>query len=318
MRAVFPIVAALLASLAIYLVGFTFIVAKPLTVGFIRDAFELKDGYARSLAGTRVLVVAGSNGLFSHRCAAMEPILGRPCVNASITAELGLGYMLEFARRMAAPGDIIVMPLEHTLYDNTQDDIERGLLHPYRVSYDRATLGNLPPLQIVQALFQFDLRYLAGALPEMTLAAAGIERRFNRSNLTRQGDLVGQTAERGAIYRDAIRSQAFWLPVADAFSISEPVRRTLGGFLDWAGLNRIRVIGTLATTFDDRPVDDDIVRRIGELFRAYGQDFAVLPNRSQYPRSCFFDTQFHLTEPCQIEHSRALARMLVPILRRSQ
>jgi hypothetical protein len=316
-HAVFPIVAALLASLAIYLVGFTFIVAKPLTVGFIREAFELKNGYAHSLAGTRVLIVAGSNGLFSHRCAAMDPILGR-CVNASITAELGLGYLLEFARRIAAPGDIIVMPLEHTLYDNTRDDIAKGLVHPYRVSYDRATLDQLRPPQIVRALFQFDLRYLAGALPEMTLAAAGIERRFNRSNLTRQGDLVGQTAELGAAYRDAIRSQAFLLPRADAFTISEPVRRTLGGFLDWAGLNRIRVIGTLATTFDDRPVDEDIVRRLGELFRTYGQDFAVLPNRSQYPRSCFFDTQFHLTEPCQIEHSRSLARLLVPILRRSQ
>ena len=41
-----------------------------------------------------------------------------------------------------------------------------------------------------------------------------------------------------------------------------------------------------------------------------GQRFLALDNRSRYPRSCFFDTLYHLNEECQCAHSRAVGRAL--------
>lgn len=316
MRSLASLAGALLLSLLVYAGVFTFMVQKPLTIGFIQRAFEVKQAYARAHASPKLLIVAGSNGLYSHRCQAMEPIIGMACVNASITAELQIGYILEFARRLANPGDVVLMPLEYGLYDVTAKDIREGLLHPYRVTYDRATLLRFPPAEIAGAVFQFDLPYLAGALAEMALDAAGVKRGLNVGVMTPQGDIRGQTEEKAGLYRPTILREEFRLKPASEFHVSDAVRAELGAFLDWAKRSRIRVIGTLPTTFDDRRVEDEIVSRIAAIYRAHGQEFVVLPNRSQYPRSCFFDTQSHLVQRCQIAHSEALAHLLAPLLAR--
>ena len=46
------------------------------------------------------------------------------------------------------------------------------------------------------------------------------------------------------------------------------------------------------------------------LFARHGESFLVLPNRSQYPLSCFFDTLYHLNEDCQKAHSTQVATAL--------
>ena len=316
MRSLGSLAGALLLALLGYAGVFTFVVEKPLTIGFIQRAFELKEAYARAHASPKLLIVAGSNGLYSHRCEVMEPIIGMACVNASITAELQIGYILEFARRLARPGDVVLMPLEYGLYDVTSNDIREGLLHPYRLTYDRATLLRFPPDEIAEALFQFDLPYLAGALAEMTLEAAGVRRGLNVGVMTPQGDLRDQTEDKARLYRATILREEFRLKPASQFRVSDAVRSELGAFLDWAKRNRIRVIGTLPTTFDDRRVEDEIVARIAAVYREHGQEFVMLPNRSQYPRTCFFNTQNHLVERCQIAHSEALAHLLAPRLAR--
>lgn len=314
MRALNRLAAAIGLSAGLYLVLFGFIVSKPLTIGFIHDAFEVKRDYAASIHRPKLVILAGSNGLFSHRCETIEPIIGMPCVNASLTAELGLDYMVELASRLIRPGDVVLMPLEYAFYGESAATMEAGRLHPYRVTYDRATLAGLSPQLLMRALFQFDLRYLIGALAEMGLEAVGVERRFNRDTLTRQGDMRDHTVAKGAVYRDFIRSSAFWLPRDRDFVLTPDVSSTLGVFLDRARQKGIRVIGALPTTFDDRPVGDGLIARLSTLFRRHGQAFLVLPNRSQYPRNCFFDTQYHLNEPCQRRHSRLLARALIKLL----
>jgi hypothetical protein len=314
MRALATLLAAIALSLLIYAGTFIFLIKKPLTIGFIEHALELKRSYAAAHPGPKLVIVAGSNGLYSHRCEVMEPIIGMPCVNGSITAELQIGYILEFARRLARPGDTVLMPLEYGLYEVSAADIRQGLLHPYRVSYDRATLLRFPLRELAEAVFQFDLPYLAGALAEMGLDAAGVQRGLNVDVMTPQGDLRDQTAEKGELYRDAIQREEFRLPHAGDFRISAAVRGELSAFFDWARENRIGVIGTLPTTFDDRPVGDAIVQRIAEFYRSQGEKFVALPNRSQYPRSCFFNTQFHLIERCQIAHSEAVAGLVAPLL----
>ena len=310
MRAIVSVILAVIAALAVYAGVFLFVVEKSLTVGFIRDAFALKLDYARRIDRPKVVFVAGSSGLFSTSCAVMESILRRPCVNGAITAELGLEYTLEIARRLVRPGDVVVMPLEYPLYRGSEDQMRRARLHPFRLSYDRATLWRLPLGEIVSAIYQFDLRYLIVASVEMGLARAGVSRRFSRKTLTPNGDMRGHTAEKGAPYRAFIAHGPFGLPRAQNFRIDAVPRRILAAFNGWARRRGVTVIGTLPTTFDDRPVEDALMQRIAALFRADGQHFMALDNRHQYPRACFYDSQFHLNQACQARHSRRLAEAL--------
>jgi len=50
------------------------------------------------------------------------------------------------------------------------------------------------------------------------------------------------------------------------------------------------------------------------IVRAALARFLVLPNRSQYPRSAFYDSNYHLRESWQHRHSVLLAEKLRPLL----
>ena len=235
MRALASIGFAAIVSIVVYLLTFTVVVKKPLTVGFMADALRLKQDYAAGIDRPKLVIIAGSNGLFSHRCEVMEPIVGTPCVNGSITAELGLAYMLELGQRLVKPGDTVLMPLEYTLYPLDAQHSVAGRSHPFRLTYDRENLGVLPPGQLARALFQFDLRYLISALAEMALDAMGIKRRFSVEKLTRNGDMRDHTIEKGKQFRTFISGSDTWLPRAAAFKFSPASRETMGRFLRWGG-----------------------------------------------------------------------------------
>ena len=315
MRAIGAIAAAAVASVVVYLLTFTVVVKKPLTIGFIADALHLKQDYAATIKKPKLVIIAGSNGLFSHRCETMEPILAMPCLNGSITAELGLGYMLELGQRLVSPGDTVLLPLEYTEYPLAAHQYIDGQAHPFRLTYDRQSIGRLPASQLGPALFQFDLRYLIGAVTEMILDTAGIRRRFSVETLTRQGDMRGHTAEKGAQYRRHIAQSDTWLPKTNEFEISRDAKVILGRFLTWARENNVRVFATMPTMFDDRLADDALITLLRTYYESEGHTFFVLPNLNQYPRSCFYDTPFHLHERCQIRHSESLAQALRTRLR---
>ena len=315
MRPLGSIAVAAVASVIVYLLTFTVLVKKPLTVGFIADALQLKQDYAATIRRPKLVIIAGSNGLFSHRCETMEPILDMPCLNGAITAELGLAYMLELGQRLIRPGDAVLLPLEYTEFPLPERRYIDAQGHPFRLTYDRENIGVLPPAQLGRALFQFDLSYLIGALAEMALDAAGVRRRFSVETLTRHGDMRGHTVAKAERFRRQIAASESWLPKAAAFKMSRNAQTIIGRFLGWASRNDVRVIATMPTMFDDRLAEDALITQLRSLYEGAGHAFFVLPNLNQYPRSCFYDTPFHLHEECQIRHSTSLAKALRPILR---
>jgi hypothetical protein len=91
----------------------------------------------------------------------------------------------------------------------------------------------------------------------------------------------------------------------------------LNALIDTALRKGVIVVGGLPTVFEDDAVSDGAVSRIRELYESHGACFLALPNRSQYPRSDFFDTSDHLQEEFQIAHSTALAPFLAEVSRTS-
>jgi hypothetical protein len=57
-------------------------------------------------------------------------------------------------------------------------------------------------------------------------------------------------------------------------------------------------------------INEPLVAQLRGFFQQHGQDFLVLPNRSQYPLDCFFDSLYHLNEGCQVEHSKLVGRAI--------
>ena len=303
-----------IASVALFGVVFT-LVHRPLVVGDIERQLEFKLAYGARLASPKIVVLAGSNGRFSHRCEPIAGPLGRPCVNASIGIGIGLDYQLERWLPLLGAGDLVYMPLEYDQYQTSRAEMEGGLQNALLVHGDRDRLMALGLRRVAAAYGSFDLPFLIHSLAEMTLDARGFHRRASTLSLTPQGDERGHTAAAAAAYAGFLQQARFGRTDIGGPSHAQSV---LGRFLGAARSRGVVVVGGLPTVPDSVTIADADVAAVRLIYERAGQRFVALPGRSRYPLSCFFDTLYHLDEPCQIEHSRrvgdALA-VLVPVLR---
>ena len=313
-RKIAALVLLVIASIALFGVVFT-LVHRPLVGGDIERQLGFKLAYARGLASPKVVILAGSNGRFSHRCEPLSHALGRPCVNASIGIGIGLDYQLERWLPLLRSGDIVYMPLEYDQYRAGRAEMEGGLQNALLVHGDRDRLLALGPRRTAAAYGSFDLHFLIHAVAEMALDARGFRRRASVDSLTPQGDERGHTAAAGAAYAEFLRQARF-----GRTDIGEPshAQQVLRRFLQTAQTRGVIVVGGLPTVPDSVAVPDTDVDALRAVYERAGQRFVALPGRSRYPLSCFFDTLYHLEEACQIEHSRRVGEalsLLVPVHR---
>lgn len=84
---------------------------------WVAEIIHLKVKYAKSLANEpKVIVMAGSNSLFGFSTEIFQKEIGRPVLNLAVHASLPLTYKKSLILEYAKPGDIVIMPLEYSLY----------------------------------------------------------------------------------------------------------------------------------------------------------------------------------------------------------
>jgi hypothetical protein len=299
------------ASLGAYLVLFGLVLEKPLSLGVVPEMVQYKRAYAARLPSPKLLIVGASNARYSHRCETLAAALGMPCANLGMAAGLSLEYMRAEFAPVVRPGDVIYAPLEYGFYrDSTLPRIERAIW----VAWSPQRLRGLPASELVAALFQFDLKFALAAAAEMALHRAGLRARSGAGTLTEQGDEKGHTEAKAAAYRQFVAVNRGDLPRMADIAAARTGPRELRAFLDWAAGRGARVVGGLPTTFDDLDPPPELVAHARRQFTEAGHAFVVLPNLSLYPRSCFYDTHYHLNEECQKRHSALLAAALRPLV----
>ena len=300
----------MLVSVLLYL-GVFGVVQRSLTLDGMAPLITHKLAHAQSLPSPRLLLLAGSNGRYSHRCQVLQSVTGLPCSNLSLAVGVGLDFQLRLIDPLLRPGDVLYLPLEYSQYRVSQDEMESGAENTLLVHHFRDQLWLLPMLRIARAYGSFDLPFLTHGLLEMALARTGVERRRSAANLTPEGDEHGHTAASGHAFKNILRSARF----DDApLPVQSHALRVIDAFLSRAAKQSVQVIGGLPTTPDSMVLDGAVVVRLQELFARHGHAFLVLPSRSQYPLHCFFDTLYHLHEQCQLQHSQALGEALLPLL----
>lgn len=296
-------------SLALF-VGVFSVVHRPLVVGEIQKQLDYKMAYARTLTSPKIVILAGSNGRYSHRCEMLSAALQRPCVNASIGVGIGLDFQLSQWRPLLHRGDLVYMPLEYAQYRYARSDLEGGLQNALLVHSHRDLLWSLGAQRVAAAYGSFDLPFLLHGLAEMALERRGFQRRSSTETLTVQGDETGHTAQRAVAYASLLRTQrsdgTAVRAASDAIAVIE-------AFLRQARADGIQVVGGLPTIPDSVPEDGGTVERLQSLYESQGQRFLVMANHSRYPLGCFYDSLNHLTEECQRTHSAAVAALLATI-----
>jgi hypothetical protein len=232
-----------------------------------------------------------------------------------IAADVALDWTLDITRTRLAAGDIVYLPIEYDLYSHSRARMMTGMDAAYRFRHDKASLAGRGPEGLARAAFMFSLPTLLQSAGEMALNAAGVRRRFNAGTLDRQGDETGNDDDKALAYRQVVENAPQEFP-DPAHLLDNPggTQKALAGFLDWCHNHGVTAVGGLPTTFNDRPVPDAAIIRLKNFYADHSADFVTLPNRSQYPRSDFYDSGYHLRESAQRRHSAALAAILQPLV----
>jgi hypothetical protein len=305
------------ASLVIYFAAFSWLLDRPLTLGSLRARIEANIALGQAIQKPKLVILAGSNGPFSHRCATIGPIINRPCVNAGVAVGVGLDYLFTRWKPLLHPDDIVYLPPEEAQYVRPRATADLGPDAAIMLRHDRSTLWTLPLRREIAAFFTGDLRAAVMSVIETALAANDFHdpRAAANGGYNELGDHMGHTAELASLNQPELAA------IVPIHPTAEQIRAGYGtilvtDFLRWADQHGVRAIGGLPTGFVDSPIDDDSLAAIRTIFRASHADFLELPNRSRYPRSAFFDTQDHLNEAAQISHSVAVAKAMALIMDR--
>jgi hypothetical protein len=304
-----------LASLLLYATLFGAVLDRPLSLGMFRQLIDAKLARGAAIEGPKLVILAGSNGPYSHRCETIEPLLGMPCVNAGIAVGIGLDYLFARWRPLLHPGDVVYMPLEEAQYVRTYAATALGPDAEIMFRHDWPTLAHLGSDRILSAMFSFSPRAGLMSAIETVLVLSGFvdPREAAQGSTNAWGDHVGHTQAQGEV-------NAARLAIAEPYH--ESVEDIASGdgtamvhdFLTWATGHGVRVIGGLPAGFAESPIPEATRNTIRAIFIAGGAGFIDLGDRGRYPRSAFFDTPDHLNEAGQIAHSRAVAAALAGVL----
>jgi hypothetical protein len=316
MRPLAKVLGLLLAAIGLYVLAFACVLDRPLSLGMLRRALDAKLAYAVALPDPKLVILAGSNALFSHSCAIIGGMLRLPCVNGGVALGLGLDYQFALWKPLLHAGDIVYMPMELQQYVVTAGAARAGPDAPIMWRHDRATLDRLGPRRIIAAIFSSTAEDAVLSLIETAALAshpALAEAPFAATDAA--GDGVGHTLARAVANRHFLaglhREDPAPAAVAAGHGSVEIAR-----FLDWARAHDLRVIGGWPTEFADAPPDPRLAAVLAGFYGAHGAGFLPLPNQGRYPRMDFFDSQDHLVTECQARQSIAVADALAPLLGR--
>ncbi len=299
-----------LLAVGLYAVLFGFLLDRPLSLGPLRAELQQKASRLSRLPSPKLVILAGSNGPYSHSCAVIGQMLGLPCENAGIAVGFGLDEIFNRYDASLRPGDIVYMPMEFSQYVMSAAQYRAFADGEMLLRHDRSALLKLPPGRVAGALFCCTLADALEALVELPLA------RMNRNRLNREYNAEGDRIDNQLAGADhALLAAA---PSSYPFTARD-IETGYGTRLIERFISRQRAKGVIViggwpvelASIHIRPVTLAAVARI------YGVDFLDLANKSRYPSADFFNGPEHLAQPCQFKHSIMVARALGRLLHRA-
>jgi hypothetical protein len=294
---------------------FAFAVDRPLSLGVLRLEIVQKTKQLSVLPSPKLVILAGSNGPFSHSCAVIGAMLNLPCENAGIAVGIGVDDLFARYAPYLHAGDVLYMPMETAQYTITRAENRAGADDGILLRHDRTMLLHLPADRLMGAAFCCTLSDLLESAAEMPIARAGLIKPATLLNqeYNSQGDRINAT--RATADQDLLKMPA--RPAPDAAGIQNGHgAKLISQFVAAQTAQGVIVIGGLSTDFNDAKLPAATIQAISKIYTSNGGIFLTLPNHSQYPRADFYDSEDHLAQPCQFRHSIAIAHLLAAALHR--
>lgn len=283
---------------------------------WVREAYLFKNNRALEIAEEKLVIVAGSNAMFGVNSSILSEYYGRPVVNQGVNAGIGLPFIIQQAKKILKQGDIVLLPIEHGLY-NYDEETNNVMVDYYFTESD--LFSGLSWNMKLKMLAKISLKriyqgYLG--LPS-GFKVAGL---YGPQNMDANGDQINSSvAYRHESQLEALNSQ---LPSRYGAEAPEaPLAWSLLGefqrYADRKGICLIYVPSTMMFNplYTSDATELDFYQTLPATARAKGLRYVGEPLNFMYATENYFDTNYHLVSEMRSKHTRALISLLGDDLR---
>jgi len=300
-----------LGSVGLYVLLFGLLLERPLSIGLLQLELTQKTARLAAMPSPKLVILAGSNGPYSHSCAVLGAMLALPCENAGIAVGIGLDVVFAHEAMFLRRGDIVYMPMELQQYAASAQDYSAAPDAVLLLRYDRSLLPGMPARRVLGAIFCCNLADLLESAAEMMMSDmrgikpdALLEAEYNEA-----GDRID------AIPPGSPVGPVRLVPSATAIKTGYGAS-LIAHFVAAETRQGVIVIGGMPTDFASVRIPAPSIAAVAAIYASNGGGFLLLPTHSQYPPDNFFNSEDHLSRPCQAAHSIRLGLRLAAILSR--
>jgi len=286
---------------------------------WLESIYNKKIEYAHSIKTQKIIIVGGSNVLFSIDTRKLERKLGIPVVNTGTNAGLGLPYLLyRIKKDFAKPGDTVLLSIEESLFNGKKDASEE--LFKYVRSYDKEYFKKLSLKDKLKGYSRVNFNnFLNFLIMDQKIKKEGIKAvadvTYNPENLNDNGD---QTKNDGHKTVDFDKKNIIIKQLKDKLDFENYSMVKLVEFLDWCDGNNIKVIYHFPTIpFHEEYSNEEYSIQRNELKQFFkSRNILVLDTSDVYylDDQMFYDTGYHLNNDGRFIRTNAILRELKKVL----
>lgn len=295
---------------------------EPLSsAAWMKSAYAIKHARAAEVGRPKVLLVGGSSTLFSLDSRQLQQAWERPVVNFGANAALGLRYILASARPYLQPGDLVLMPLEYNLYQDSGTPNDQLL--DYIVGQDPDYWRALDPVSRYEIVARLPAsRLLMGirALKHPNGPYTGLyaPEYIDTDGNYRANDPALFDVETQGVIRNALD--------AAIGKVHQYGQDDHGKSYGWRLLERyqreLRAAGVCVLlippsmmfqdAYRDDPLESAFYRNLPRRADELGLTYLGEPLGFMYPSERFFDSLYHLDSEARVEHTQKVIDLLGP------
>ncbi len=270
---------------------------------WLRECLSIKIAIAEKLPHPKIIILGGSNALFGFSAAQLEKELQAPAVNMAAHAGLGLDYILYTGKKVAQPGDVVILSLEYELYE----DAKAGYARDFQVlTADQQYLHDLSFVERWNFLMSIPPREWW----ELTKARIKPERYegiYHTSDLSDRGDETNNQPSAADMVRGTYLAD---VPPRRYRASRTALRHILAFAHEARGVRVVVVYPNIIENALGEKINNAFFDRIQTTLERNGIEILGRPSDFAFDRGRVFDTVYHQTRIGQEISTHKLATLL--------
>ncbi|WP_417493721.1 hypothetical protein [Maricaulis sp.] len=252
-------------------------------------SLDLKEEAAAQIDGPKLIIISGSSGNLGYSAEQLSEALGVDVVNMASHAGLAVPYFAYLATRNAAPGDVVVLPLEYEAYSRDKltsltavVDFERGL----------GLFGFLEPRERVEYLRAFPVGELLSVAGQFL---AGEQFDIPDSGYWRFGvNAYGDLDLPGPSRTDALKALGSAREAEDErLFLARPAARYLTALRNELNSRGVQLILTQPPLHEFSTLSRGAISNLASQLEEQGLEYHYLFNDNRVPADMMLDSRYH-------------------------